>query len=127
MPLNVNLKRSIEQTTINGVEGINLTSESLFTGKTHTMFLAISEQQYVDWATGKTHGHIQVLFPHLTPDEREFMLSGVTPEEWDQEMSEDEDDEDIDIINGEDTFNEGLDEDLDEDGIDDHDRSINHK
>lgn len=112
MPLNVNLKRSISPTTIGGIDGIELTSESLFTGKEHCMFLPISEADYNAWASGTTHGHIQVLFPHLTADQREFMMSGVTPEEWDQEMSEDED-IDIDSDIDEDDLDE--DEDIDED------------
>ena len=28
-------------------------------------------------------GLIQEAFPHLTPDEREYVLTGLTPEEWD--------------------------------------------
>jgi hypothetical protein len=28
--------------------------------------------------------------PHLTPDEREFIMTGITEEEWDELFSEDE-------------------------------------
>ena len=76
------------------------------------MFLPITEADYYKWASGSSNEHVQTAFPHLSPDEREFLLSGVTSEEWDQEMSEDIDiDIDIDIINGEDSFNESLDSD----------------
>lgn len=33
---------------------------------------------------------IQDAFPFLTPDEREFMMTGITPEEWDRLFGEEE-------------------------------------
>jgi hypothetical protein len=29
---------------------------------------------------------IQVAFPHLDADQREFLKSGITPQEWDQHL-----------------------------------------
>lgn len=33
--------------------------------------------------------HIQEVFPYLTTDEREFLLTGMTPEEWNRLFGED--------------------------------------
>ena len=54
---------------------------SMFTGKTNTMDLDITREQYDKWKDGML---IQDAMPNLTADEREFMISGVTPEEWSQ-------------------------------------------
>jgi hypothetical protein len=35
----------------------------------------------MEWQNGF---HIQDVFPELTKDEREFLISGTTPEEWDE-------------------------------------------
>lgn len=60
---------------------------SLLSGKSHVMDLPVT----VDQLNQFDHGmHVQNAFPHLTPDQREFILSGITPEEWD-EMKLDED------------------------------------
>lgn len=54
--------------------------KSLFTGAVNTMTLPITEREWNSWQSGQ---HIQHAMPHLTPDQREFLLSGATPEEWD--------------------------------------------
>ena len=51
------------------------------TGKENKMELVMTEKQYDDWRHGGVL--IQNALPHLTQDEREFLISGVTPEEWD--------------------------------------------
>ncbi len=43
-------------------------------------------QAWYDW-TMKGH-YIQVAFSFLTPDEREFLLTGITPEEWSELFNE---------------------------------------
>lgn len=59
---------------------MKITRESLFSGKTHTMDLPITPQQLDDWQSRRKL--IQEAMPHLSPDEREFLLTGATPEEW---------------------------------------------
>jgi hypothetical protein len=54
---------------------------SPFTGKRNQMDLPITLAQMCRYMTG--NDHIQDVFPLLTPAEREFILSGITPEEWD--------------------------------------------
>jgi hypothetical protein len=53
---------------------------SMITGKAHTMDLPITEKQLEAYENG--YGLIQDIFPDLTPDEREFIKSGITPEEF---------------------------------------------
>jgi hypothetical protein len=54
---------------------------SAFTGKTHTMDLPITHEQLARWQSGEL---IQRVFPHLSVDEREFLMTGITKEEWDK-------------------------------------------
>lgn len=52
---------------------------SMFTGKVHVMDLDVTHEQIARWQGGEL---IQRVFPHLSPDEREFLMTGVTPAEW---------------------------------------------
>ena len=52
---------------------------SIITNKLHEMNLPITEEQYARWKRGAL---VQDVFPELTPDQREFILSGITPDEW---------------------------------------------
>lgn len=49
---------------------------------------AITRTQWDAWQAGE---HIQNAMPQLGPEEREFLLSGMTPEEWNQMIAENED------------------------------------
>lgn len=53
--------------------------KSTFSGQINEMELPITEADLIRWQNGEL---IQDVFPHLTPDEREFLMNGVTPEEW---------------------------------------------
>ena len=57
-----------------------ITKQSVMTGEKNTMLLPVTNEQIERWQDGEL---IQNVFPHLTPSEREFLISGVTPEEWD--------------------------------------------
>ena len=48
-----------------------------FTGDFNTMELDITQEQLNSWMDGEL---VQNVFPHLTPDEREFIMTGITPE-----------------------------------------------
>lgn len=48
------------------------------------MDLAITEEQIDNFISGVK---VQDAFPHLKPHEREFILTGMTPEEWDDLVS----------------------------------------
>ena len=62
-----------------------ITRKSLISGNINTMSLPITEEQYNAWEQGTL---VQVAMPHLTPDEREFVMSGITPEEWAETFGE---------------------------------------
>ena len=55
--------------------------KSPFSGKFHRMVLQLTDEQYSDWLAG---GMIQNVMPHLVASEREFLMTGITPEEWDE-------------------------------------------
>ena len=57
-----------------------ITKQSVMTGEKNTMLLPVTNEQIDRWQSGEL---IQNVFPHLTPSERELLISGVTPEEWD--------------------------------------------
>ncbi|UVK63842.1 hypothetical protein SEA_LILYPAD_38 [Gordonia phage LilyPad] len=68
-----------------GPESVDFTRESMLTGEVHTRELPLSpaelERFLVDRAVGAAP-HVQVAFPALSADDREFIVSGATPEEW---------------------------------------------
>lgn len=68
---------------------MQITRTSTFTGKTRTMDLPVTAEQMAAFERGEL---IQCAMPNLTDDQREFILTGVTAEEWDEFMAEDEDD-----------------------------------
>jgi hypothetical protein len=63
-----------------------ITRKSQVSGKTHTKELAITEAQLQRWQEGEL---IQRVFPDLSPNDREFLMTGITSEEWDEVFSED--------------------------------------
>jgi hypothetical protein len=60
---------------------------SPFSGEVNEVDLDVTEGQLRDWEAG---GLIQEVFPHLSADEREFIMTGITPEEWDGEFGSEE-------------------------------------
>lgn len=59
-----------------------VTRVSMFTGIEHTLELPITEAQYREYFYSESPRLIQHIFPNLTAEQREFIKSGVTPEEW---------------------------------------------
>jgi hypothetical protein len=59
---------------------MKVTRKSMFTGKENTLDLDITQEQLIRYETGSEV--IQRVFPRLSADEREFIKTGVTPEEW---------------------------------------------
>lgn len=60
---------------------MKITKISPVTGKDTTMDLPITQDQLTSWAAGVL---IQDAMPNLTPDQREFLITGCTPEDWDK-------------------------------------------
>jgi len=60
----------------------------MFTGITRTRELDINPEDLKRWQKGEDL--IQNIFPDLSPDDREFLMTGSTPEEWDEYTKEEE-------------------------------------
>ena len=58
---------------------MKITKKSLITGIVRTVEMDITQDQFDQWQDGAL---IQVAMPHLSIDEREFLISGTTPDEW---------------------------------------------
>lgn len=61
---------------------------SQFSGKLNSMDINVTKRQLDDWITGDKC--IQQALPHLNEDEREFLMTGATPDEWDAAFPEEE-------------------------------------
>ena len=57
---------------------------SVFTGITRERDIDITEDQLERWKKGEL---IQNVVPHLNEEDREFILTGITEEEWDNYMN----------------------------------------
>lgn len=70
---------------------ITVSRTSPFSGKTHEMTLAVDPNDMAKLAAGYL---IQDCFPYLSAEEREFIKSGITPQEWEDAFGEDDEEED---------------------------------
>jgi hypothetical protein len=70
---------------------MKITRKSALSGIEHTMDLPITQEQIDRWQSGNEV--IQHVFPHLTADQREFLMTGATQEEWDAICNGDEEEE----------------------------------
>ena len=61
------------------IHAMKITRRSPFSGKTHSMDLDITQEQNDRWNGGDL---IQNVFLDLTADEREFLMTGLTKEDW---------------------------------------------
>ncbi len=57
-----------------------ITKTSPFSGNTNVMDIDVTEEQIALWESGVL---IQNAMPNLSADEREFIMTGITPAEWD--------------------------------------------
>lgn len=58
---------------------MKITRTSQSSGITRTLDLNITQEQLDNFNDGM---HVQKAFPHLSADQREFILTGITGEEW---------------------------------------------
>lgn len=61
---------------------IKVTKTSPFTGNTHTLEIPCTVEQLERWKSGE--GLIQNIMPDVPSELREFLMTGITPEEWDK-------------------------------------------
>lgn len=68
---------------------IKITRTSVLSDITRSMFLDITQEQLDAYNKGAL---VQNVFPNLSADEREFLMTGITSFEWDEAFVEREDD-----------------------------------
>jgi hypothetical protein len=64
-----------------------VTKRSTLSGNTNKREINVTQAQLNDWASGTL---IQDAMPHLSADDREFLMTGITPEEWNKHFNEEE-------------------------------------
>jgi endo-1,4-beta-mannosidase len=72
---------------------LEVTKKSMLSGKAHSMELDITQEQLDRWESVDKQ-LVQVAFPNLSSSEREFLMTGITPTEWNEEFGDEEDDHD---------------------------------
>jgi hypothetical protein len=60
---------------------MKITRRSPFSGQMNEMEIPVTQTQMDAWQNGSL---IQNAMPNLTADEREFLLTGITPAEWEK-------------------------------------------
>lgn len=68
---------------------MKITRKSRLSGIVRTMDLDITQEQLLDYEKGMS---IQSAFSNLTPDEREFFMTGITADEWSTAIGDEPDD-----------------------------------
>lgn len=56
------------------------TKQSIWTGKTHEMVVWVTDDQFAELGSPRRR-HIQLILPEATSEEREFLISGMSPQE----------------------------------------------
>ena len=67
---------------------MQVTRKSMISGESNTMDLPVTELMLRRWRGGEL---IQNVMPHLSAEQREFLISGCMPQEWDEVMRERDD------------------------------------
>ena len=63
---------------------MKITRISQFSGETNTLDLDVTQEQMERFEMRLITGeYVQTIFPELPKEEREFILTGITPQEWD--------------------------------------------
>lgn len=69
---------------------LRVINTSALTGKENQMLLPVTEAQIKRWQDGDL---VQDVFPFLNDDQREFLMTGITPDEWEAALGADDDDD----------------------------------
>jgi hypothetical protein len=70
--------------------------KSVLSDKMNTMDLPVTREQVNKWRTSGML--IQDVFPNLTPIQRQFLLSGVTEEEWEKAFGDEDNIDPADLL-----------------------------
>lgn len=72
---------------------VKISKKSIISGNVHEMDIPLTEEQLNEGYAKMENGFlIQDAFPMLDDDAREFLLTGITPEEWESMYSEEDED-----------------------------------
>lgn len=66
---------------------MKITRTSNYSGIKRTLEIPVTQEQIDAWENGAL---IQNVMPTLSPDDREFLKTGITPDEWDEMFPPDE-------------------------------------
>jgi len=69
---------------------LEVTKKSIISGRTNTMELDITQEQLDRWESVDKQ-LVQVAFPNLSSSEREFLMTGITPTEWNDTFGDGDD------------------------------------
>ena len=70
---------------------MKITKVSTLTGKEHTLDIDVTQEQMDRFEKRRETGeYIQNIMSNLSNEDREFILSGITPQEWDEQFGEEE-------------------------------------
>ena len=70
---------------------MQITRKSPLSGIVHTREINVTQDQLLRWEAGAL---IQDVMPDISSEDREFIISGITIEEWDTYIPEEEDTDD---------------------------------
>lgn len=69
---------------------------SMITGQHRAWDMDVTNEQFEQWANKGVM--VQDAFPHLSADEREFLMTGITPDEWEKYIEQPARENDPDYI-----------------------------
>ena len=72
---------------------MKITKTSPFTNTTNVMDINVTQEQIALWESGTL---IQNAMPNISADEREFIMTGITPSEWAEAFGSSEEEEEED-------------------------------
>lgn len=75
---------------------MQITRKSNLTGIERTQEIPVTPDQLRSWKEGAL---IQRAMPNLTPSQREFIMTGITDEEWDEAFQDEEEPVEGDYFN----------------------------
>ena len=61
-----------------------ITRTSMLSGELTSQDIPVTVEQIKEWENGEL---IQYAMPNLTPDQREFLMTGITADEWEKQWT----------------------------------------